>query len=112
VNKQQSLIEEMKKLVIFSHKLSDWHVKNLRNFVFTTLDNVKSVEIEYDVEAREQSFITYKVTRIPRKKLGKTDEMDKRLKFLEQWTKSLFWNELSVSVYDGKNKLFPAKVKK
>jgi hypothetical protein len=102
-----SQIKEMKELVIFSKKLSEWHVKNLQNFIMVALDNVKTAEIRYDLGLElkgEGGYIDYTVTPKTRARLAKNKaELEQRCKHLEKWVHHILWKELKVQVIDKRS---------
>jgi len=97
---QQAQIEEMKKLVIFSKKLSDWHAKNLQHFIMIAFSNVKSAEIKYDLGLDgKPGFVYFYLTRKGKGKYSKnTSETKKRGDALKNWVTTLLWKDLEVKV--------------
>lgn len=98
----------MKKLVLFSKRLSEWHVKNLEMWIKVVFDNYTKADIEYSIgDAPSECYINYNI-RFKRNKLPKDFKL--RASHLEKWVKSVFWTDLEFSIKDLNGKvLYPEK---
>lgn len=101
----QEEIRELSKLAIASGKLSDWHVKNLTNFVFIAFNGVQKVEIEYNInhDDGKKPFVRYKI--ISKGKLGKTKaEIERRISDCSSWVRNILWNDIAIEFVNNKGK--------
>lgn len=97
-----SIVEEHKKMVIMTGKLSDFQLENLKKWPFLLFDELAAVNITYDftklvAESEELSPGTVQFdfkfktdTKLDR------DFTKKQLETLTLWTKFLFWKETEV----------------
>lgn len=106
----QSELQEMRKLTLFSKRLSNWHLKNLNAWPSIAFDKFQKAEIDYSIGDRsDECYINYLI-RFKGDKPPK--DFQKRCKALEKWVKDLFWADMSFAVksLDGKT-LYPEEVK-
>ena len=99
---ESSIIEDHKKMVIMTGKLSDFQLDNLKTWPFLLFDDLESVEITYDftkliAEQEELSpgtvqfnFKFKKETKLDR------DQAKQQLDTLSLWTRFMFWKETKV----------------
>ena len=106
-------LKERAQLAVFSNRISDFHVENLKKFPFVFFDNVKSVNIDYDFghavdetkkEVQHGSRVAYHFT-------GSIEgeNMDKRFQALEAAVRNLFWRDVKVEVYFNGKKQYESK---
>lgn len=105
--REQQIIESHKKAVIFTGKISDFHVENLKKWPFIIFgDKLESVSIDYDFNNTDASlkydsldshissgYIEYD---LKIKKGCKIKDVKKKLNILENWVKNIFWKETEV----------------
>ena len=100
----------MKQLLILSKKLSEWHVKNLNNFIFIAFDNVASVEIDYDVSQGPGSYVIFNVKKKDsRKKIAEKSQIARRCQDVEHWVRSIIWEEVRVEIKVNNKNIFVSK---
>jgi hypothetical protein len=98
----QEQIQEMRKLALFSKRLSEWHIKNLKLWPQIALEGLQKAEVEYSIGDRpDECYINYVI-----KVNDGTDMSDFALRasHIEKWVKSLLWNDINFSMkdFDGK----------
>lgn len=89
-------IQELNKLIMFSGKISEIHVKNLQSFPFIFFNGLVEAKLDYSVStgnSDSQTIFNYDLTID-----GENDNMDKRYKALESAIRNLFWKEAKVKV--------------
>jgi len=108
-------LQEMRKLVLFSKRISAWHEKNLSAWPLIAFNEeagykLLKAEIDYSIGDRgEECYVNYLI-RFKNKKLPL--DFEKRAAALEQWVKNIFWKDMSFSIknHEGKT-LFPVEKK-
>jgi hypothetical protein len=99
----QEQIQEMRKLVLFSKRLSEWHIKNLKLWPQIVFDNLANAEIEYNIgDKSEETYIRYV---LKFKKKAKLSDFDLRSSHLEKWVKSILWSDTQFSIVDPNGKV-------
>jgi len=104
----QEQIQEMRKLVLFSKRLSEWHIKNLKLWPQIVFDSLQSAEVDYSIGDRpDETYIKY----IIRFKDGADlSDLELRGTHIEKWVKSLLWSDINFSIVDHNGlALYPAK---
>ena len=112
-------VSEMRNLLIMSKRMSEFHEKNLKNFPLVAMNNVSKVEIEYNIPdgtmlEKETMFgyVKFNVyTKSKRSAGDKKRSVKKRAEDIVNWTKSLLWNNMDVSVIVNNKKVFPETAK-
>jgi hypothetical protein len=104
-------ITEMKKLAILSKRYSDFHMKNLSYWPHMIFSNLDKVEIDYAIgDKPDECHIHYTLFPKKGKIIKVTKALKKKIPYLEQWVKSMLWNEIDFSIKDGGyNKIYPFK---
>jgi hypothetical protein len=107
----QSELNEMRKLLLFSKKLSDWHVRNLNMWPQIVFNRdakcaPTKIEIDYAIGDRpDECYVNYLV-RFKNKRLP--SDFKRRCEALEKWVKDLFWADMNFAVKDmDGNILYP-----
>jgi hypothetical protein len=82
-------------LVIFSGRLSQVHVENLKAFPFIYFDGVSEAKLEHDISTVKEvpSLISYDLTTT-----GENFQLEKRCKALETAIRGLFWKEMKLKL--------------
>jgi hypothetical protein len=91
----QPSLQDLTKLVLFSGRLSEVHVKNLEAFPFIFFNGVEEAKIEHDISTVKDipSTVFYDLT------LNEdNDHIEYRCKTLEDAVRSLFWNEVKLKI--------------
>lgn len=103
INKESEMLEEHKRMLIMTGKLSDFQLENLKKWPFIVFDSVDKVEIEYDFSETKKDSDSDEVYGICAGKvvfnLEATEPPKKnQIDTLKQWTKFLFWKDTKVEV--------------
>lgn len=98
---EQQMLEEHKKMLIMTGKISDFQIKNLKSWPFILFEGVETVNIKYNFTQSEE--IKEEVESICAGKVEFNIKLieapDKeRIKTLKHWTKFLFWKDTEVVV--------------
>jgi len=112
-----NIIEEHKKMVVMSGKISDFQLNNLKHYPFIILgDYIKNIKIDYsftksgsgvesdDLKTEEvyAGEIRYDFS-FNKEPEYTEEELTNRLDQLISWVKHLFWTDTAVKFYkDGK----------
>lgn len=88
-------LQDLTKLVMFTGRLSEVHVKNLEAFPFIFFNGVEEAKIEHDISNVKDipSSISYTLILD-----GENDFLEKRYKALESAVISLFWKEIRFKI--------------
>ena len=88
-------IQDLTKLVLFSGRISEVHVKNLKSFPWIFFNFLKEAKLDYGFAKtkEEESFVHYSL-----KIEGENDHLEKRYKALESAVRTLFWKEVKLQV--------------
>jgi hypothetical protein len=92
----QPNLQDLTKLVLFSGRLSEVHIKNLKAFPFYFFNGVTfPVNLEHDISTVKEvpSLISYDLTLDQ-----ENDHMEKRYLALESAIRSLFWKEIKLKL--------------
>ena len=92
------ILEEHKKMLIFSGNLSDFQLKNLSGWASIVIPSFKEVKIKYNFKSGPGKII-YEF--LLENKISDKIK-DNALIALNQWAKSLFWEDTTVSIFFGK----------
>ena len=110
MNQQQKVLNEHKQLLMLTGRISEFHMKNLKNwpYVLFNKEDVKDVNIDYNfikIDADEQEavethavfhgIVTYD---LGLKKDFEEEELHYKLSSLVNWTKTLFWEDTEVMI--------------
>jgi len=90
-------IQELTRLVMFSGRISEVHLDNLRSFPWIFFNKLTEAKLEYDVQTTDLTKTTtfcYEL-KLP---IEANDHLDKRYRALESAIRSLFWKEAVVQV--------------
>lgn len=92
---EAAILNEHRKLMFITGKFSDFQIKNLEMFPQIVFDNIKKIEIKYDIQTNKGAgFVEYKV-----KLFEKQDSLEKRKEDLTKWVKHLLFKEIEVKVH-------------
>lgn len=106
-------IQDIKNASIFLNMISQTHAESIPRFAFIALENVESVEVDYDLDhslavtapsTHAGFFVKYRIKTKGKKSVGNKQRPTKlRLKDIEAWVRSITWNEVNVKfVINGK----------
>lgn len=103
------MLQDIKNASIFLNMLSKAHADSIPRFAYIALENVESVEVEYDLDhslavsapsAHTGFFVKYKIKTKNKKSVGNKARSSKlRLKDIEKWVKNATWNEVNVCFF-------------
>jgi len=95
---QQPSLQDLTKLVLFSGRLSEIHIKNLQAFPFIFFnDHASDPKLDYDIQTTDKTKPTsfsYDLNL----NLATNDHLDKRYKALEDAVRALFWKEVVLEI--------------
>ena len=96
----QPSIQDLTKLMMFSGRISEVHIENLKSFPFIFFNGTKEAKLEHNISTIKDvpSLITYDLTLD-----GENNHMEKRYQALLGAVRSIFWKEMQLEVkIDGK----------
>lgn len=109
-------LQEMRKLVLFSKRISQWHEKNLNAWPLIAFNEeagykIVKAEIDYMIgDKGDECYVNY-IIRFKSKKLPA--DFEKRADALGRWVRNVFWTDMGFAVKDQDGKvLFPVEKKK
>lgn len=99
----QNILEDMKKLTILTGEISNVHEKSLTTWPYVIFDDVKDVEIKYDLSKSTYldlgyNFIDFFIT-LPKNGKQNIDNLEKRCETLKEWTEVMLWSGIKVRVH-------------
>ncbi|HEY5235634.1 MAG TPA: hypothetical protein VIJ14_05610 [Rhabdochlamydiaceae bacterium] len=102
----QPSIQDLTKLVLFSGRISEVHVRNLKSFPWIFFNFVKECHLDYGFAKakEEESFVHYRLNIE-----GDNDGLPKRYQALESAVRSLFWKEVKVKVSINDQEVFKSE---
>ena len=90
-NQDLDILNEHKRLMIITNKLSEFQIKNLKMYPFILFDNVVEVKIEHDLDLKKGSgFVVYKI----KTKEKQTEKQKKDT--LKKWVQTLLFEDVKV----------------
>jgi len=101
---QETLIEDHRRALIMSGKLSKFHMDNLKAFPQIAFDNLDTCKLEYNFyrygEEGEKEIYSGRVVYDLKLKEPKREESDlkQRAEFLKHWVQTLFWKDTKVQI--------------
>lgn len=105
-NEHDNIVEEHRKMVLMSGKISDFQLENLKKWPFIAFGrNLDKIEIEYDFTTSKDGndksmevcagYVTYNFHFNDNFKMSK-DDILARLSSLTVWVKYLFWKDTQI----------------
>ena len=100
----ETLIEDHRRALIMSGKLSKFHMDNMKAFPQVAFDNLETCELNfnfyrYDDDGNKEIYSGRVVYDLKLKESSRTeDELKQRAGFLKLWTKTLFWEDTKVEI--------------
>lgn len=96
-SKAQATVQEMAKLTMMSGRINEIQEKNIKLYPFVVFDGIKSVSIDYDLDAQsETKRVDYSIVMSGEVPTG--DDLFYRSNTLEGMVRTLFWKDLLVSI--------------
>jgi hypothetical protein len=105
-------IQEMAKLTVLSGRINELQQKNLKTFPLVYFNGVSKVEVNYDLstaqgselgKASNKSSVSYYLTIDEN---APNSNIEKRFEALVSSVKSLFWNNIKITVYFNNLRVF------
>lgn len=90
-------IQDLTKLVMFTGRLSEVHIKNLKAFPWIFFNDLTEVKIDYSIETTDKSkptMFSYDLSL----NIDTNYHMHKRYEALEFAIRSLFWKEVKIEI--------------
>ena len=105
-NNTKNILEDMKKITMLTGEISNIHEKSLLTWPYVVFDNIKNVEIKYDLTKSAHLELGYNLVEFfvfsSDQDRQNIDNFEKRCETLKQWTEEMFWSGVEVRVYmDG-----------
>jgi hypothetical protein len=105
-NNAKNILQDMKKITMLTGEISNIHEKSLLTWPYIVFDNIKNVEIKYDLTKSSKLDLGYNLVEFfiftSDDSKQNIDNFEKRCETLKQWTEDMFWSEIKVRVYtDG-----------
>lgn len=102
----KDIVEDMKKITMLTGEISNIHEKSLVTWPYIVFDNIKNVEIKYDLTKTTQLESGYNLVEFfvftSDQNRQNIDNFEKRCETLKQWTEGMLWSGIEVRVYiDG-----------
>lgn len=102
-------LKALAKGIIFSGKISDFHIKNLSHYPYVFFEDIEEVSLEHfvpdslDIDmGKENPSVTY---RIRFKQNPRMDLLDKRIEAITNSVKTLLWSNTEVHIFDVRSGL-------
>jgi hypothetical protein len=104
MNKVEAILEDLRKITMLTGELSSVHQESLQSWPLILFDDVKNVEIKYDltkdrIKEVGEGYIYFDIE--TNEKYEFKDECEKeieRSKILVDWVRDMFWPEIFVRV--------------
>lgn len=108
----EKLLDDMRNITMLTGEISSVHLLNLKNWVFIAFDNINTVEIDYDLsksrytspEEKVNGFVNFKLT--TKDPEYKQENLNARSTTLTQWVRSMFWNDIDVTIFINNQSVF------
>lgn len=108
----EKLLDDMRNITMLTGEISSVHLLNLKNWVFIAFDNINTVEIDYDLsksrytspEEKINGFVNFKLT--TKDPEYKQENLNARSTTLTQWVRSMFWNDIDVTIFINDQSVF------
>jgi hypothetical protein len=91
----QPSIQDLTKMVMFSGRISEVHMENLKRFPFIFFNGVTKVKLQHDISTVKNtpSVISYDIVLD-----GENNHPEKRYLALQDAVRSIFWKEMQVKI--------------
>jgi hypothetical protein len=100
MDKNETVLDDHRKMLTVSKHLSDFQLQNLKKWAFVAFDNVDNSMVDYSfIDGEDQFYAGRVIFRINLESDITTDEKIKRSTFLADWTRVLFWTDTKVEVF-------------
>lgn len=95
----EKIVEDHRKMVALSGNLSDFQLKNLKEWPFVVFDDLENVRIQYNFKKEGEELVNagHVTFDFKFKKVPDNEDAKKRLNHLKFWTQYMFWNDTEVS---------------
>jgi hypothetical protein len=108
-----NFLAEMRKSILLTKRMSEFHLNNLKNFAFIAFDNLNKIEISYNIDCdpkmNNYGYIHFNLSPKPRKAISSKNTLSKRCSDVDSWTKNLLWKEISVEIFNKNKKIYPSE---
>lgn len=101
----ENILEELKKGMLLTGIIPEPIMQSLKYLPFVVLDEVKKVELDYDINLQvpECSYIRLKISRKNKINLAEKEGEEKqkeqeRIEYLKKAIQKLFWQGLSIDI--------------
>jgi hypothetical protein len=96
-------LKEMAQLAIFSNRISEIHEKNMRMWPLVMFNGVLGVQIEWDLELKNESYVSY---RLNMSNKADNPHLENRFLALENAIRGIFWKEVKLVLYFNDIKMY------
>lgn len=100
-----AILDDMRKITILTGEISSVHEQSLTKWPYIVFDNVKDVEIKYDLSKQAQEDLKgnsvdfYITLPTEMEDTSNIEGFDFRCKTLTLWVADMFWTDIKVSVF-------------
>lgn len=100
----ENVVEEHKKMMVMTGKLSDFQLENLQKWPFVVFnESLNNVSVDYDFYKEEKELYAGKVVYDFNFK-SEPEKYEEELQMLTFWVKYLFWEDTKVEFKSGGKK--------
>ena len=112
MNNTKEILDDLRNITMLTGELASVHEESLRNWPYVLFDDIKGVEIKYDLtkeytketgEGYVDYYIDFVTDEVAKRPL---EENDKKLDILTSWVRDMFWKEIKVIVYFNSEKFY------
>ena len=109
-------LDELRKMTMISGRLSEFHLNNLKLWPFTLYSGIDTLALKYDFSPGESTEkdtpgernygkLIYKLS-LKQGTLVNPADIKLKSDTLLKWVQTLLWNEVSVTVFMGSEKVY------
>lgn len=97
---QNNILQELKKGMLLTGLIPEPIIQSLKYLPFIVLDNVKKVELDYDInwQVPECSYIKLIISRSNQAEKEDLENVKERIEYLKKAIQELFWQGLPVDI--------------
>jgi hypothetical protein len=107
MSNEKGILDDLKKMVLITGRLSDVHEKTLKTAPFIFFDHLEKVEISHDIETNSSGSLpgsSRVMFTLSFKDGYETDLQKERTQALINTVHTILWPEVKVSIFDSKGK--------